>query len=482
MARVHGSAGRSPRRLLVGALLCAVAGTGLLAPVAHADPGCQNGGALVMWARGSDQTFREPIFTSFYTNVGSALGSIAHQDVELGNIDGNFQVDEAREYPAVTVLKVQLPSAYFNSREIGINELVAFLNTRATRCPHEAVIIGGFSQGADVVGAAILREGYGALSAQAKRQIAVVAQYGDPSHFGGRGMLAPGRARPAFLLNAGRIGSWCDVNDFICNFHDPGNFPWGNSHGHIYRDRYIPDTSRWIADLARSKIDELRPAPTPLPVPTATPLATLPLIRATVREQQGRFGAGTFAGTNASGPGPRIGAAQWVDVSCKVHDPAIASANPDGYWYRIASAPWNDGYYAAANTFMNGDPWGGPYSHPTDLAVPTCAGAAGTTPPPPPPPAAATYPETTGGPTNTWTNPANAGGTQGPTIPANTTVQIACKLTGFRVANGNTWWYRIASSPWNGAYHSSADAFFNNGQTSGSLVGTPWVDPNVPAC
>jgi hypothetical protein len=55
-------------------------------------------------------------------------------------------------------------------------------------------------------------------------------------------------------------------------------------------------------------------------------------------------------------------------------------------------------------------------------------------------------------------------------------------VTGFRVANGNTWWYRIAQSPWNDNYYVSADAFYNNGQTSGSLAGTPWVDPAVPNC
>lgn len=101
---------------------------------------------------------------------------------------------------------------------------------------------------------------------------------------------------------------------------------------------------------------------------------------------------------------------------------------------------------------------------------------------PAPAPVAATYAETTGGPTNTWTNHTNAGGAQGPTIPARTTVQIACKLHGFRVANGNTWWYRIASSPWNHTYYASADAFYNNGQTAGSLAGTPFVDGNVRDC
>ena len=83
----------------------------------------------------------------------------------------------------------------------------------------------------------------------------------------------------------------------------------------------------------------------------------------------------------------------------------------------------------------------------------------------------------THGPTNS-----NAGGNEGPSIPSNDTVQIACKVTGFKVEDGDTWWYRIASSPWNGSYYGSADAFYNNGQTSGSLHGTPFVDPNVPNC
>jgi len=99
-----------------------------------------------------------------------------------------------------------------------------------------------------------------------------------------------------------------------------------------------------------------------------------------------------------------------------------------------------------------------------------------------PPPPSPTYAETTGGAANTWTNYTNAGGAQGPTIPAFATVQIACKVTGFRVADGNTWWYRIAQSPWNNTFYVSADAFYNNGSTSGPLKGTPFVDPKVRDC
>lgn len=95
---------------------------------------------------------------------------------------------------------------------------------------------------------------------------------------------------------------------------------------------------------------------------------------------------------------------------------------------------------------------------------------------------AATFTETVGGPTHTWTDYSNAGGTQGATIPSGQSVQVTCVVQGFKVPDGNTNWYLIASSPWNSAYYASADAFYNNGSTSGSLHGTPYVDPNVPAC
>jgi hypothetical protein len=92
------------------------------------------------------------------------------------------------------------------------------------------------------------------------------------------------------------------------------------------------------------------------------------------------------------------------------------------------------------------------------------------------------YTETSGGTANTWTDYRNASGTAGPAISAFQSVQIDCAIQGFRVADGNTWWYRIASAPWSGNFYVSADAFYNNGRTSGSLTGTPFVDPAVRPC
>ncbi len=118
----------------------------------------------------------------------------------------------------------------------------------------------------------------------------------------------------------------------------------------------------------------------------------------------------------------------------------------------------------------------------TGVVSTTIGGTTSTTPTSPTQPSEATYAETTGSVVHTWTDYENAGGTEGPEIPSNETVQVACKIPGFAVADGNTWWYRIASSPWDNAYYASADAFYNNGATSGSLVGTPFVDPNVASC
>jgi hypothetical protein len=61
-------------------------------------------------------------------------------------------------------------------------------------------------------------------------------------------------------------------------------------------------------------------------------------------------------------------------------------------------------------------------------------------------------------------------------------VLITCRVSGWKAPDGNTWWYEIASSPWNNGYFVSADAFYNNGQTSGSLLGTPFYDPSVSVC
>jgi hypothetical protein len=120
-------------------------------------------------------------------------------------------------------------------------------------------------------------------------------------------------------------------------------------------------------------VRESKPTVTPPTVtpPTVTPPTVTPK---TYPEQVwSSTGVNTFTNFhNASGMGTKLAHNQWIEVSCKVYDPTIASVNPDGYWYRIASSPWSNAYYSPANSFYNGDPPGGPYTHATDWSVPNC--------------------------------------------------------------------------------------------------------------
>jgi surface antigen len=185
-----------------------------------------------------------------------------------------------------------------------------------------------------------------------------------------------------------------------------------------------------------------------------------------------------------------------VRLSCYASGDAVGQY-ADTLWYLVsnvtrqtvngvANTGWLNAHYIndgkAANQVDEGVPACPGTSPPAGSSTPPATTTPTSTPPPSTPAPAPTWSETVGGNANTWTNYTNAGGNQGPTIPGYTTVQIACKIGGFRVADGNTWWYRIASAPWSNAYYVSADAFYNNGQTSGSLHGTPFVDGNVADC
>ena len=215
---------------------------------------------------------------------------------------------------------------------------------------------------------------------------------------------------------------------------------------------------------------------------SSTPIGAPPAGSGTTYSETTGGPANTWTNyTNAGGTqGPTIPGNATVQIACKL--PGFTVADGNTWWYKVASSPWSNAYYVSADAFYNNGATSGPLKG-TPFVDPAVADCPGTSPPPQQqPPPAPTWAETTGGVAHTWTNYTNAGGSQGPSIGSNQTVAIACKLPGFRVADGNTWWYRIASAPWNGAYYVSADAFYNNGATSGSLHGTPFVDPAVANC
>jgi hypothetical protein len=178
------------------------------------------------------------------------------------------------------------------------------------------------------------------------------------------------------LCNANFSSGWQALNRQACL--KIAEVVWAGVRSHFGRSAFyqpIPAPFPEPGKPVPAPISPVEPIPQipNQPLPELQPIPTPPSPQ-TWAEQQGSLGANTFTNPfNASGMGTKIQPYQWVEVSCKIYAPQIASANPDGYWYRIASPPWSNTYYAVANTFWNGDvPGQRPYVHNTDFAVRNC--------------------------------------------------------------------------------------------------------------
>jgi hypothetical protein len=135
-----------------------------LAPASptYADAPCRPGGVYMVWARGSGQKIGAPEVKQFQQQMAYALGVVGvtrYEWAELGNLDGEVgdgqPPNEPDEYPAAEVPWGIFNGDYDLSVRIGTDELVKHLNDRAAHCPQETVVLGGYSQGADVIGWAL---------------------------------------------------------------------------------------------------------------------------------------------------------------------------------------------------------------------------------------------------------------------------------------------------------------------------------------
>ena len=210
---------------------------GLSAPTADAaTPGCQQ--VLLLFARGSGQGLSAVNATTFFNNVRANINpGVSVATLELGDLDANGNV-EFGDWPAAGMKDWVEYDKWFNldgyrkSVQLGVTQLSRFLNDRASICPTETVILGGYSQGAHVVGDALF-----GLSAPASSNVGFVALFGDPrfNHGPRTGLFSRGApwvrgnaewyvtggilgAREPYLPDAftHKVGSWCDKQDAIC--------------------------------------------------------------------------------------------------------------------------------------------------------------------------------------------------------------------------------------------------------------------------
>ncbi|MBI1857025.1 cutinase family protein [Candidatus Saccharibacteria bacterium] len=125
-----------------------------------------------------------------------------------------------------------IPGEYRDSVYGGVSEVSGFVRDEAARCPNQQIVLGGYSQGAEVVGNGLFK-----LTEDERKSIAGVAFFGDPKYNAsykdsqGNYQEQPWRRGHAPLYKTGmldprkpyipddmkkRVQSWCFDDDFIC--------------------------------------------------------------------------------------------------------------------------------------------------------------------------------------------------------------------------------------------------------------------------
>lgn len=67
-------------------------------------------------------------------------------------------------------------------------------------------------------------------------------------------------------------------------------------------------------------------------------------------------------------------------------------------------------------------------------------------------PVGETWNETTFSQSETFADYVNAGDPTGEPLRPQQAVKVSCRVKGSAVSDGDPWWYRLASPPWNGRY------------------------------
>ncbi len=185
---------------------------------------------------------------------------------------------------------------YPQSVEDGVQELTGFLQDRVIECPDQKIVLGGYSQGAQVVGETLWR-----LPKNVGNKLTFVALFGDPkfnpgpiyqsnpnsrflslaqmktvtdpsfkSHELGQAQAAQAPwlrgdfeyakyggsldARNPYIPDYlyGRVGSWCTAGDYVCS----SIISTSNLHAHQhYPDVWIPQATDEIAERLKSALE-----------------------------------------------------------------------------------------------------------------------------------------------------------------------------------------------------------------------------------
>ncbi|WP_166786632.1 cutinase family protein [Cryobacterium sp. TMT1-19] len=213
------------------------------------------GDVETVFARGSGQAVGDPESERFFAQLQARIGTtLTINPYELGDasIDGS-------QYPAVPVGGDTWDSfwntagAFFSagggwtygaSVDSGVEELRSYLTSRAATCPEAAFVLGGFSQGAQVVGETYVEK----LTPALRNRVVYQALFGDPRLSLPEGLITPGGSQtgyaPACLGND---------SDSEWRFDVPDCFVKSGSLG--ARQPYLPESFTSTTGLSCAKHD-----------------------------------------------------------------------------------------------------------------------------------------------------------------------------------------------------------------------------------
>lgn len=205
---------------------------GVLAPAtaSSAEVGCPT--VQTVWARGSGQGLGAGEGTRWTSRIEELVktGSVSVSHYELGSSGDTYG---GATYNAVGVANVFNGNAigaavsggeghdYGRSVDVGVSELVAYLVDRTSRCTSTRFVVGGYSQGAQVITEALAKLAADHPSALTRLDFA--AMFGDPKLYlpEGEGFWPPAckgqdispwrRPLPGCLTDNGSLGGRCQA-------------------------------------------------------------------------------------------------------------------------------------------------------------------------------------------------------------------------------------------------------------------------------
>ena len=191
---------RTLTTVLAAGLLLAAACTPMASRGQFAVPDGPCADATMLWARGSSMAVRSGEARAaqrrFRDGMAAVAPGLTAATLELGDLDADGTVDQGG-YPAVpgglmagldtrADLAKDLPviGGFNESVRLGADELVSVLGTLSARCPEQAFVVAGISQGAEAV-----MRGLDLLPEELMAKVAAVHVFGDPGFVVGPWMV-----------------------------------------------------------------------------------------------------------------------------------------------------------------------------------------------------------------------------------------------------------------------------------------------------